>query len=279
MALTTLHTNLPALGAQRSLGTNQTALEGSVRRLSSGFRINNAGDDAAGLAVSESLKAQIRGLSQAVRNANDGVSVVNTAEGALNEVSNILIRMRELSVQSASDGISDVERGYLQMEFDQLRDEMNRIATATEFNGRKLLDGSASAVGLDFQIGIRTAAVDRLTVTIPNMSADTMGITSTLGVDTMANSLATMSQIDVAMQTLNGARATLGAFSNRLQSTIESLSVASESLSAANSRIRDTDVAKESAVMASNQVLVQAGVSMLAQANSQPFVLNQLLQS
>jgi len=278
MALTTLHTNMSALAAQRNLGVNQTSLEGSVRRLSSGFRINSAADDAAGLAVSESLKAQVRGLHQAVRNANDGLSVVNTAEGALNEVSNILIRMRELSVQSASDGLSDVERGYLQGEFAALRDEMNRISTATEFNGRKLLDGSLSTIGLDFHVGIRTSAVDRVTLAIPNTSADTLGLVSTLGVTTKLDARTTMSALDTAMQSLNSVRAGLGAFANRLQSTMSNLSIAAENLSAANSRIRDADVARESAEMAGNQVLVQAGVAMLAQANSQPFVLTQLLQ-
>lgn len=278
MALTTLRTNLPALTAQRNLGANQSSLEGSLRRLSSGFRITNAADDAAGLAVSESLKAQIRGLHQAVRNANDGLSVVNTAEGALNEVSNILIRMRELAVQAASDGLSDLERGYLQGEFDALRDETNRISIATEFNGRKLLDGSLSATGLEFHVGIRTSTVDRVTLQVPNMGADELGILTSVGVSNKTLAQSAMATLDTAMQSLNSVRAGMGAFANRLQSTISNLSIAVENLSAANSRIRDADVARESADMAANQVLVQAGVAMLAQANSQPFVLTQLLQ-
>lgn len=278
MALTTLHTNMPALAAQRNLGSNQASLEASLRRLSSGFRINNAADDAAGLAVSESLKSQIRGLNQAVRNANDGLSVVNTAEGALNEVSNMLIRMRELAVQSASDGISDVERGYLQDEFDALRNEIDRISTATEFNGRKLLDGSLSTSGLDFHVGIRTSTTDRVTIMIPSMGAENLGIASSVTLATKSESLTAMSSLDAALASLNGGRAELGAFANRLQSTIANISIAAENLSAANSRIRDVDVARESAEMAASQVLVQAGVAMLAQANSQPFVLTQLLK-
>jgi len=155
---------------------------------------------------------------------------------------------------------------------------MNRIPTATEFNGRKLLDGSLSTIGLDFHVGIRTSAVDRVTLAIPNTSADTLGLVSTLGVTTKLDARTTMSALDTAMQSLNSVRAGLGAFANRLQSTMSNLSIAAENLSAANSRIRDADVARESAEMAGNQVLVQAGVAMLAQANSQPFVLTQLLQ-
>lgn len=278
MGTNSIQTNMSAITAQRSLTFNQSGLATSLERLSTGFRINSAKDDAAGLAVSESLKAQIRGLNQAQRNANDGLSVVNTAEGALDECSNILVRMRELATQAASDGIGDTERGYLQLEFDALRTELDRIATTTEFNGSKLLDGSLSVTGLDFHVGLNATAQDRITLNINTMDPDTLGVTTAVGVGTKAEAQAMMSVADSALQSLNGERAALGAFANRLTSTIENLSVAHENLSAANSRIRDTDIAKESAEMVRQQVLVQASTAMLSQANQVPFQLTQLLQ-
>ncbi len=278
MAVNSIQTNMSAITSQRSLSSNQSALATSLERLSTGYRINSASDDAAGLAVSEGLKAQIRGLAQAQRNANDGLSVVNTAEGALDECSNILVRMRELATQAASDGIGDTERGYLQLEFDAMRTEMDRISQTTEFNGTKLLDGSLSTVGLDFHVGLNATAQDRITLNINAMDPDSLGVTSSVGVSTKADAQAMLSVADTALQNLNGERAALGAFANRLSSTIENLSVAHENLSAANSRIRDTDIAKESAEMVRQQVLVQASTAMLAQANQTPFSLTQLLQ-
>ncbi len=277
MSVNSIQTNMSAITAQRSLGRNQAGLAASLQRLSTGYRINSASDDAAGLAVSESLKSQIRGLNQAVRNANDGLSVVNTAEGALVECSSILVRMRELSTQAASDGIGDTERGYLQLEFTALRTELDRISQATEFNGRMLLDGSLSVAGLDFHVGVRSTAQDRITLNIDSMSPDILGVTTAVGVGTKADAQAMMSVADAAIALVSGQRAALGAFANRLSSTIENLSVAHENLSAANSRIRDADIAKESAEMVRQQVLVQASTAMLSQANQTPFSLTQLL--
>jgi flagellin len=267
-----INSNLAALNAQRNLSRSQLDLERSLDRLSSGLRITRAGDDAAGLAISENLRAQIRGLSQAQRNANDGISVIQTAEGALNEISNILIRLRELAVQSASTaGVSNSERSFLQNEFSSLQAEVTRIAQATQFGGRTLLDGSLSGTGnsLVFQVGIfNNSAVDRFSLDIGSATASGLAIQTTdAAVSTATAAQNALATIDTALTSLSTVRGNLGAAQNRLQSTINNLAVSIETLSSANSRIRDVDVAAETAALTRAQVLQQAGIAVLAQAN------------
>jgi flagellin len=267
-----INSNLPALNAQRNLSRSQLDLERSLDRLSSGLRITRAGDDAAGLAISEQLRAQTRGLSQAQRNANDGISVIQTAEGALNEISNILIRLRELAVQSASTaGVSNSERSFLQNEFSSLQAEVTRIAQATQFGGRTLLDGSLSGSGnsLVFQVGIfNNSTVDRFSLDIGSATASGLAIQNTdAAVSTATAAQNALATIDTALTSLSTVRGNLGAAQNRLQSTINNLAVSIETLSAANSRIRDVDVAAETAALTRAQVLQQAGIAVLAQAN------------
>lgn len=271
-----IQTNTASMGAQRALGGSQSALNTSLQRLSTGYRINSASDDAAGLAMSENLRADIRSLDQAQRNANDGLSVVNVAEGAMNEVGNILVRMRELSVQASSDSVGDTERGYINEEFSQLKSEIGRIASVTEYNGTKLLDGSISATGLEFQIGIENSSDNRATVLVADVGQTGLGVNSA-SVSSQSNAQTAMSTIDSAINTLSTQRAKLGAYANRLQSSVNNLAVSAENLTAANSRIKDVDIASETANFARNQVLVQAGVSMLSQANSAPMSALRLL--
>lgn len=268
MALT-VNTNVPSLNAQRNLNVTQTALGKSLERLSSGYRINRAGDDAAGLAISEGMRAQVRSMNQAVRNANDGVSLVQTAEGALNEVSNILIRMRELATQSATGTVSSDQRGYIDSEFQQLKSEVDRIASASEFNGSKLLDGTSQTYS--FQIGANNSANDVIAVSISAAGSNSIGVgtASVSGADGAA-AKAALTSIDSAIKNVSNIRGTLGAVQNRLQSTINNLQVSVENLSAAESRIRDVDVASETAAMTRAQILTQAGTSILAQANQTP---------
>jgi len=274
-------TNVPSLNAQNNLKRTQLDQARSMGRLSSGLRINRAGDDAAGLAISENLKAQIRSLGQAERNANDGISLLQTAEGSMNEVSGILTRMRELAMQSSTDTVGDSERAFVQQEFSALMEEIDRIANVTEFNGTPLLDGSAT--GLDFQVGIRDTANDRITVAIADMRSTALGTggggaaIGTAGVDSRANAQASLDIIDAAIQDVSAGRAGIGAAENRLQVTIANINVSRENLSAANSRIRDTDVAEESAAMTRASILMQAGVSVLAQANQTPQMALNLL--
>ena len=262
-----ISTNVASLNAQRNLRNTRMALDRSLEKLSSGSRINRAGDDAAGLAISENLKAQIRGLGQAERNAEDGISLVQIAEGALNEVSNILIRLRELSVQAASDTISNSERKFLNVEFEQLLQEIDRIANSTEFNRVPLLNGTGAV--FDIQIGTRNDPIsDRLTFDASsadvNIAALGLNLASVADKISAQNSL---SSIDQSILTVSGIRADFGALQNRLQSTINNIAVNIENLSAANSRIRDTDIAGETAQLTKNNILVQAGTSVLAQAN------------
>jgi flagellin len=263
-----INTNVQSLRAQNSLAKVEQAKSDNLAKLSSGTRINKAGDDAAGLAISEKLKANIRGTQHATRNAGDGISLIQTAEGGLNEVSNILIRLRELSVQSASDTIGDQERKFSDLEFKQLTSEVERIATSTQFNGKNLLSGEGDT--MDFQIGIMNDEKnDRLSYKPQESSARAadLGIAE-LGVSTKADAQNNLEKIDTALNSVNGNRASLGALQNRLQSTISNLEVRTENLSAANSRIRDTDVAVESAEMTKNQILSQSSISVLAQANN-----------
>ena len=261
-------TNVQSLAGQRSLNQVKRDQTSSLEKLSSGSRINKAGDDAAGLAISEKLKSNIRGVKQATRNAGDGISLIQTAEGAMNEVNNILIRLRELSVQSASDTIGDKERAYSDMEFQQLVTEVERIATSTTFNEKQLLNGEGD--DMEFQIGIHNVEKnDRIKYQASEASikAEDLGIES-LTVSTKSDSQENLETIDVAINKVNTNRANLGALQNRLQSTVRNLEVKSENLSGANSRIRDTDIAEESAKLAKANILTASSTSVLAQANN-----------
>ena len=264
-----INTNVPSLVAQRNLRGNRQMLDRTLERLSSGSRINHAGDDAAGLAISETLRAQIRGITQAERNAQDGISLVQVAEGGLVEVANILIRMRELGVQASSDTVGTRERGFLNNEFQQLSEEIDRIANSIEFNGNPLLNGNGSA--FEVQIGTKNnPLVDRIKLFDPyasNVNLVSLGINlSSVADKTSAqNSLAS---IDQALNAVTSIRAGFGSMQNRLQSVINNLTVNKENMMAANSRIRDADLAEETSEMTKSQILNQAGVSVLAQANS-----------
>lgn len=265
-----ISTNVSALNAQRTMVTSQREIQKSMSQLSSGSRITKSADDAAGLAISENLKGQIKSLGQAGRNANDGISLVQVAEGGLNEVSNILTRMRELGIQASSDTIADRERGFLNKEVQQLKEEMQRIASSTKFGNQKLIDGSGGK--FDFQVGTGAdAEVDRISYDAgqTNASIDSLGVD---GFDFSSKDGAqdALAKIDEAQTTVNGFRADLGAMQNRLQSTVDNIGVMHENLSAANSRIRDTDVAQASADMTRNNILLQANTTVLAQANSVP---------
>lgn len=272
-----INTNVASLNAQRNLMSTKWGLDKSLERLSSGYRINRAGDDAAGLAISENLRAQIRGLKQASRNAQDGVSLVQVAEGGLNEISSILIRLRELAVQAASDTIGPVERQFLNVEYDQLVSEVDRIADGTEFNGTQLLSGTGSI--LDFQVGTRNDPnIDRLSFDASKADANSaaLGINLTSVAD-KASAQNSLAAIDSAIVSVSAMRADFGAIQNRLQSTIGNIAVSVENLSAANSRIRDVDIAEETAEMTKNNILLQAGTSVLAQANQTSNTALQLL--
>ena len=277
-----IRSNPMSLNAQKVLRGNQAQLNSSLERLSSGFRINKAADDAAGLAISENFRAQIKSFDQARRNANDGVSMLQVAEGAMNEVSNVLTRLRELAVQSSNDTLIDRDRSFLNSEFSALKSEIDRISEVTEFNGKFLVNGNLSASGVDFQIGIEATANDRLTVTIADIGTAAIGSS---GSSTLNNTQLTektssrnaLDVIDAAINDIAQQRSNIGAHQNRLNSTLVNLSNSSENITASNSRIRDVDVASESANMTRNQILVQAGSSMLAQANQAPQMALQLL--
>jgi flagellin len=261
-------TNVPSLNAQRvMLGTNR-ALQSSMEKLASGHRINRAADDAAGLAISENLRAIIRGLRQANRNANDGISMVQIAEGSMNEVSTSLIRLRELGVQAASDTVGDTERKFLDAEYQQLKSEIQRITDSTNFNGTDLLNGTGGV--LDIQVGVKNDPFkDRISfnASAANATLEALGL-SAESVTTKESAQISLSVIDEALTSVSAIRANFGALQNRLVSTSDNLSVSEENLSAANSRIRDTDIAAESSEMTRNNILLQAGVSVLGQANT-----------
>ncbi len=265
-----INTNIQAMAAQRSLEINRRAQEGSLERLSSGSRINRAGDDAAGLAISERIRANTRSLAQAGRNANDGISLVQVAEGGTNEISNILVRMRELSIQGASDTIGDKERSFIDKEVKQLRSEIDRIATSTEFNGTKLLNGSSPK--LEVQVGLNNNPnEDRLIIdaSAQNVTTQALGI-SEITTAKKEDSQMNLAVLDAALTKMNDNRSALGALQNRLQSTINNISTYKENLEAARSRIKDTDMALETSELTKNNILTQAGISVLAQANQSP---------
>jgi flagellin len=262
-----INTNIAAINARRMLVGSTDATQKSLERLSSGNRINRAGDDAAGLAISENLKAQIRGLRQAKRNASDGISLVQVTEGGLNEVSNILVRLRELSIQAASDTIGDTERAFTDREFQSLKQEIQRISESTNFNGIPLLSGREQPI--DIQVGMFNTQNDRLSYDtkfsdsrLESLGIQEEAVMSKLGAQ---NSLA---KIDAGLKRVNEVRSTLGAMQNRLASTVSNLTIYDENLSAANSRIRDTDIAEESSELVKQQILQQAGVAVLGHANT-----------
>ena len=260
-------TNVAALNAQKNLYMTNNNANRSMARLASGMRINQAADDAAGLAISENLKGQIRGLRQANRNANDGISLVQVAEGSLNEVSNMLIRLRELGVQASSDTIGDTERKFLDVEYQQLKEEIQRITESTVYNGYELLNGTGGMI--DIQVGVNNDAFrDRISFNAgaANSSVEALGLAAE-SVGTKEGAQMSLGTIDSALTQVNAIRANFGALQNRLQSTSNNLLIADENLSAANSRIRDTDVAAETSEMTRNNILLQAGVSVLGQAN------------
>ena len=270
--------NIAAMNTYRQLTANTTATSKSLEKLSSGLKINRAGDDAAGLAISEKMRGQIRGLDTASKNASDGISLIQTAEGALNETHSILQRMRELTVQAANDTNETTDRGQLQKEIGQLIQEIDRISTTTQFNGKTLLAGAYSNAGsgLKFQIGANSS--QSMELLIGNMGATTLGVNTINLSATHALITVQISTIDTAINTVSTQRANLGAVQNRLEHTINNLGTASENLSGAESRIRDVDMAKEMMEFTKNNILSQAAQSMLAQANQQPQGVLQLLQ-
>jgi len=261
-------TNTTALNAQRQMAVTRGNLDKSLERLASGSRINHAGDDAAGLAISENLRAQIRGIRQAKRNGLDGVSLIQVSEGGLNEISNILIRLRELGIQAASDTIGDTERQFADREFQSLKEEVDRIANSTNFNGTPLLNGKAGI--FEIQVGTHNNPILDRVVYNGERSDATLDALKLGGesVATKQGAQLTLSVIDDALIRVNSIRADLGAMQNRLQSTINNLAISDENLSAANSRIRDTDMAEEVSEMTKSNILMQSGISVLGQANS-----------
>jgi flagellin len=285
-----VYNNLYSATAQRNLGTNSESLKGSLEKLSSGLRINRGADDAAGLAISEGLRSDIRSLQQASRNANDGVSLINTAEGALSEQSSILVRMRELASQSATGTVGSTERQTINREFAALRDEIDRISNVTEFNGQKLLNGAMSSdaatlarsgsSSVAIHIGMQATANDRISL---NQAVDLTAIDSTglnitnISVTHAQSALDSMGRLDSALSKVTEARGKLGAVQNRLTHTINNLAVSGENLQAAESQIRDADYSLEISKFTRNQILVQASTAILAQANLVPQSVLQLL--
>ena len=270
-----VNTNIASLNAQRHMANVTNRIQGNYSRLASGLRIASAADDAAGLAISERMRSQIRSFSVAARNAQDGLSLAQTAEGALGEVSNILSRMRELAMQSSNGTLSANDRTTIDAEFEELKSEINRIATETEFNGTALLEGTNTAVTI--QVGIDAGETIQLAMVDVQTGATGLNVAA-LDTADQANAITALGAIDTAIDTVNGARGTLGAGQNRLSSTLRSILNVRENLSAAESRIRDVDVASETADLTKNSIMQQAAVSVLQQANTQPQVALSLLQ-
>jgi len=271
-----VNTNTASLNAQRNLGLSANSLQKSMQRLSSGLRINSAADDAAGLAISEGMKANIRSLNQATRNTNDGISLAQVAEGALNEVSNILVRMRELSTQAATGTVNSAQRGYINNEFGQLAQEITRIASATAFNGIHML---AAATTTDIQVGTGAEAYDTISISTATMTATALlgSAVVTAGIASATTAIAMQGLVDTALDAVSQQRAKLGAVQNRFTSVMNNLQVTSENTSAAQSRIADADIAAETANLTRAQILNQAGISILSQANQSPQAALKLL--
>jgi flagellin len=271
-----VNNNIASIIAQRNLGLSQSQLQGSISRLSSGLRITRAADDAAGLGISETLRAQVRSINQAVRNANDGISLLQIADGGAANIGNLLGRLRELAEQSASGILGSNERSFLDQEFLALRSEIDRIAVVTEFNGVKLLSGTTND-SLSIQIGFRSSANDTLSLSLQDLHTNRLTLSST-NVSTSGNALSALGNIDSAISAVASARANIGSLQNRIDAAVQNLEVANENLSAAESRIRDADIAFETSKFVRNQILVQAGVSVLSQANTLPQAALSLLQ-
>ncbi len=272
-----INTNISSLEAQKNLNVTQSSLRKSFQRLSSGFRINTAADDAAGLAISESMRSQIRSYTVAERNTNNAISMSQSAEAGLGQISGILIRMRELGVQSANGDLTTTDRNYLDTEFQQLKLEIDRLSETTEFNGKEMLAGAATTI--DFQVGINTTTFDTISIGFGGVSLSALGLsgTSISGASATA-SLAAIDAVDAAFSSVSTRRADFGAVQNRLEVSIANTQSIRTNMSAANSRIRDVDVALEAAEMARSQVLLQAGTSVLSQANQMPQNALSLLQ-
>ena len=277
--------NVPSLNAQRILGTNNDRLASSVERISSGIRINRASDDAAGLAISEGLRSDIRTLRQAVRNSNDGISLINITEGALNEQASILIRLRELAAQASTGTVGSTERQTIQLEFSALRNEIDRISNVTEFNGQKLVDGSlasgvASSRQIMIQVGLDSGANSRINLNeqmnLAAVTASSLSIDS-ISVTTSAAALTALDSVNTAIGTVTQGRGKVGAVQNRLVRTVSNLAISVENLQAAESQIRDADIAEEVALLTRNQIMVQASTAMVGQANLIPQSVLQLL--
>jgi flagellin len=264
-----VNSNLASLIALNNLNQTNGSLSDTFGRISSGLRINKAADDAAGFAVAENLDAQTRSLTVAKRNANDGISMIQVAEGATNEVANLLKRMRELAVQSSSETLASTERNYLVTEFDELKSEMDRIAVTTEFNGVGLTRGTASgsATNLAIQVGANNTTDDRITIDLGDLQATALGLQST-AVSSVANAQTAITTLDTALNSVNSQRATFGAAQNRLDSAVRSIETYTQNLTAAESQIRDADFAHEAAQMAKHQIMQQAGTAILAQSNN-----------
>jgi flagellin len=264
-----INTNIASINATRNMTSTGRGLNNSIQRLSSGLKINSASDDAAGMAVSEGLTAQVRGFQQGMENANEAIALLQTAEGSYNSISDIMIRMRELAVQAASDTLTDKERAYLNTEFEDLTNEITRISDVAEYNGIQLLTGTSGAAAdgdMVFQVGTRNTVNDQIKITLKDQDSTALGIEA-LGVDNLANSQTAIATIDTALDQLATDRATLGSKVNELTSSVDNLATTIENLSAANSQIKDADLAKESADFTKHQVLMQSGVAMLSQAN------------
>lgn len=270
-----IQTNISSMESQKNLLVNQAALSKSFNRLSSGFRINSAADDAAGLGISESMKSQIRSYTVAERNANDGISMAQTAEGALGEMHNVLGRMRELAMQSANGSMTSQDRGYVQTEFSLLQAEMGRIQDSAKFNGKQLVSPSATVI--TFQVGLDNTASDQISVTFGGLSLSGILNSAAVSGATTSQALAALSVIDTAIQSVSTARSNFGAAMNRLEVSTSNIQTMRLNISSANSRIRDVDVAEETARMSKNQVLSQAGIAILSQANQLPQLATQLI--
>ncbi len=270
-----VNNNPASIAAQRNLGVNTGSLTRSVERLSSGLRITRAADDAAGLGLSETLRAQIRSINQAVRNSSDGISLTQIADGAAQTIGNLLTRLRELASQSSSGTVGATERSYIDQEFLALRSEIDRIAQVTEFNGQALTSGST--ISFTMQVGFRSGTGNTLTMDLNQLTISSLGISS-VNVSTSANAQSALSNIDSAISAVATARAEYGSLQNRFEATIASLEISSENLTAAESRIRDADIAYETSQFTKNQVLVQTGIAVLAQANTLPQQALALLQ-
>ena len=276
--MSVINTNVMSLNAQRNLSTNSASLATTIQRLTSGLRINSAKDDAAGLAISQRMTTQVRGMDQAARNANDGISLAQTAEGALQEISNNLQRIRELAVQAANGTNSPEDKQALQKEVQQLKDEITRVVDNTKFNGKQLLNASGT---ISIQVGANATANDKIDIQLNNIKTALSGITGdSFTVSGMAagSGASQLTSLDSALQKVNEARADLGAIQNRFSSAIANLQVSSENMAASRSRIQDADYAKETAELTRNQILTQAGTAMLAQAKSVPQNVLSLLQ-